>query len=98
MDFELKINKVDIEATKVKEINKIVDLIDKVYKNEDIEDIFIDENDLFDGDDVSVEDQKFIEGTVMQTEKELKYNCLRVSKVTWKLRIPTIYNFAVIYL
>ena len=33
----------------------------------------------------------------MQTEKALINNRLHVSKVSWKFRIPTIYNFAVIY-
>ena len=48
LDVELEINKIDIEATKGKEINKI-DLIDEVKKqipvSKDTEDIFIDEND-----------------------------------------------------
>ena len=33
----------------------------------------------------------------MQVKKGLTDNCLRVSKVSSKFRIPTIYNFAVIY-
>ena len=36
-------------------------------------------------------------GTVMHIEKALTNDPLRVSKVFWKFRIPTIYNFAVIY-
>ena len=39
-----------------------------------------------------------IKGTVMQIKKALINDHLRVSKVSWKFRIPTIYNFAVIYL
>ena len=39
----------------------------------------------------------YLEGTVMQIEKVLINDRLRVSKVSWKFRIPTIYNFAVIY-
>ena len=35
--------------------------------------------------------------TVMQIEKSLVNDRLRVSKVSWKFRIPNIYNFAVIY-
>ena len=35
-------------------------------------------------------------GTVMQTEKALIKDGLRVSKVSWKFNIPTIYSFAVI--
>ena len=35
-------------------------------------------------------------GTVMQIEKVLINDCLRVSKVPWKFRIPTIYNVGVI--
>ena len=38
-----------------------------------------------------------VERTVMQIEKALINNHLRVSKVPRKCRIPTIYNFAVIY-
>ena len=36
-------------------------------------------------------------GTVMQIQKALINDCLRVSKVSWKFLIPTIDNFAVIY-
>ena len=36
-------------------------------------------------------------GTVMQLEKALKTDCLRVSNVSWKLRSPTINNFPVTY-
>ena len=37
------------------------------------------------------------EVAVMQTEKALINDHVRVSKVSWKFRIPTIYSFAVIY-
>ena len=40
---------------------------------------------------------KRIKGAVMQIEKELTYDRLPVSKVSWKFRIPTVYNFAVNY-
>ena len=40
---------------------------------------------------------KKIKGTAMQIEKALINNRLCVSKVSWKFRILTIYNFAVIY-
>ena len=33
----------------------------------------------------------------MQIGKSLKNDCLSVSNVSWKFRIPSIYNFAVIY-
>ena len=33
----------------------------------------------------------------MQIEKTLIKDRLRVREVSWKIRIPTIYNFAVIY-
>ena len=36
-------------------------------------------------------------GAAMQIEKALINDRLRVSKVSWKFCIPTIYNFAVIY-
>ena len=35
--------------------------------------------------------------TVMKIDKALINDCLRVSKVSWKFHIPTIYNFAVVY-
>ena len=38
----------------------------------------------------------FLKDTVMQIEKALINDCLRVSKVSGKFRIPIIYNFAVI--
>ena len=38
-----------------------------------------------------------IKGTVMQTEKALINDRLRVSKLSRKFLIPTIYNLAVIY-
>ena len=42
--------------------------------------------------------EKFdIKGTVMQIEKAMINDCLSVSKVPWEFRIPTVYNFAVIY-
>ena len=41
--------------------------------------------------------RQIIKDTVMQTEKALTNNRLRDSKVPWKFRIPTMYNFAVIY-
>ena len=39
-----------------------------------------------------------IKGTVMQIEKALINDGLRVSKVSGKFRIPTVYNFPAIYL
>ena len=42
-------------------------------------------------------DYKVIKGTIMQIEKASINDRLRVSKVSWKLHIPTIYNFAVIF-
>ena len=39
-----------------------------------------------------------IKGTVMKIAKKKKINDrLRVLRVSWKFRIPTIYNFAAIY-
>ena len=36
-------------------------------------------------------------GSFMQIEKAHIYDCLRVSKLSWKFCVPSIYNFAVIY-
>ena len=38
-----------------------------------------------------------VKGTVMQTEKAPMKDRLRVLKVPWTFRIPTVFNFAVIY-
>ena len=38
-----------------------------------------------------------LKGTVIQIEKALINDRLRVLKVSWKFRILTIYNFTVIY-
>ena len=38
-----------------------------------------------------------IKGTVIQIEKALINDLLRVSKVSWKFRFATVYNFAVIF-
>ena len=38
-----------------------------------------------------------LKGKVMQIEKALINECLSVSELSWKFRIPTIYNFAVVY-
>ena len=48
----------------------------------------------------SIKDPKFLllKGTAMQIEKALTNDCLHVSKISWKFRIPAIYSFAVIYL
>ena len=40
---------------------------------------------------------QWVEGTAIQIEKALIDDRLRASKVSWKFRIPTVYNFAVIY-
>ena len=42
-------------------------------------------------------DRSLFKGTVIQIVKVLINDHLRVSKVSWKLRIANIYNFAVIY-
>ena len=41
--------------------------------------------------------EEILKGTVIQTDKALINKHLRVSKVSWKSRIPTIQDFAVIY-
>ena len=47
---------------------------------------------------VTAQKMKFSnKGAVMQIEKALIIDHLRVSKVSRKFRIPTIYNFVVIY-
>ena len=41
---------------------------------------------------------KLLKGAIMQIEKTLINDRLRVSEVPWKFGIPTIFNLAVIYL
>ena len=41
--------------------------------------------------------QRDIKGAVMQIKKLLINDRLRVSKVSRKFRIPTVYNFAIVY-
>ena len=38
-----------------------------------------------------------VKDTVMQIEKELTNDQLRVSEVSWRYYIPTSYNFALVY-
>ena len=38
-----------------------------------------------------------VKGTVMPTEEALKYDRLRVSKLSWNFHIPIIFSFAVIH-
>ena len=40
---------------------------------------------------------KVIKGIFMQIEKAQIYDCLCVSKLSWKFCFPSIYDFAVIY-
>ena len=44
-----------------------------------------------------LKDRVLFNCTVMEIEKALINDRLGVSKVSWKFRIPTTYNFAVIY-
>ena len=44
-----------------------------------------------------LDEEILFKSTVMQIEKALTNDRLRVSKVSWKFRIPTIYNFAAVY-
>ena len=46
---------------------------------------------------LEIKERLVIKGKFMQIKNEIMNNCLRVSKVSWNFRIPTIYNFAVIY-
>ena len=41
--------------------------------------------------------KKVVKGAVMQIEKALIIDCVHISKVPGNFRIPTIYNFAVIF-
>ena len=60
MKTDLEINKVDLEASKEAELKNIQGFFDEVKKKEGIKDVFIDDNDIFDSDEISESDRKFI--------------------------------------
>ena len=58
---ELEANKIDLETSKEAEINKIEDIFDEVKEEDplkDIESFFIDDNDIFDHDEISESDRQ----------------------------------------
>ena len=67
---ELDASKVDLETSKEAEIKKIEDVFDKVKKEEhlkDIQNFFIDDNDIFDHDEISESDRQSILDFIDQT-------------------------------
>ena len=63
MKTELDANKIYLETSKEVEIKKIEDVFDQVTREEPlkgIENFFIDDNDIFDHDEISERDWKFI--------------------------------------
>ena len=67
---ELDASKVDLETSKEAEIKKIEDVFDKVKKEEhlkDIQNFFIDDNDIFDHDEISESDRQSIMDFIDQT-------------------------------
>ena len=67
---ELDANKVDLETFKEAEIRKIEDVFDEVKREEplrDIENFFKDDNDIFDHDEISETDPKFITDFIDRT-------------------------------
>ena len=64
---ELEINKANIEASKDAEIKKIQDVLDEVKQDDPIETFVIDDNDLFDHDDISEDHRRFIMDIIDRT-------------------------------
>ena len=60
MKIELEINKVNLEASKEADLQNIQGVFDEVIEEEDIKDYFIDDNDIFDSDEISESNRKFI--------------------------------------
>ena len=58
-------NKVELDTSRDKEEKEVIDLVNEIKENEapiepDIEDIFIDDNYLFENDDITKTDKKFM--------------------------------------
>ena len=65
LDAMVGFNKVELDASRDKEEKQVIDLVDGIKENEapieqDIEDLFIDDNDLFENDDIIQDHKKFI--------------------------------------
>ena len=68
--IELEVNKVDLEASKEAKIKKIQDIFEEVTQEEllkDIENFFIDDDDIFDNDEITEGDKKLIMNLIDRT-------------------------------
>ena len=67
---ELEQNKVDLKLSKEAEIKRVQDVFDEVKQEEplrDIEKFFIDDNDIFNSDEISEADRRFITDLINRT-------------------------------
>ena len=67
---ELEQNKVDLKLSKEAEIKRVQDVFDEVKQEEplrDIENFFIDDNDIFNSDEISEADRQFITDLINRT-------------------------------
>ena len=67
MKIESEINKVYLEAFKEAELKRIQGVFEEVKEEEDIKDFFIYNNDIFDSDEISENDRKFIMNLIDRT-------------------------------
>ena len=67
MKTESEINKVYLEAFKEAELKRIQGVFEEVKEEEDIKDFFIYNNNIFDSDEISENDRKFIMDLIDRT-------------------------------
>ena len=74
----MKFNEVDVEVSKLREDKKIEETIDEILNEKkiipDTGDIFIDENNIFENDNIEEEDKKFILNLIDRTDFSMDRN------------------------
>lgn len=74
----MKFNEVDVEVSKLREDKKIEETIDEILNEKkiipDTGDIFIDENNIFENDNIEEEDKEFILDLIDRTDFSMDRN------------------------
>lgn len=78
LNTTMKFNEVDVEVSKLREDKKIEETIDEIVNEKkiipDTGDIFIDENNIFENDNIEEEDKKFILDLIDRTDFSMDRN------------------------
>lgn len=78
LNTTMKFNEVDVEVSKQREDKKIEETIDEILNEKkiipDTGDIFIDENNIFENDNIEEEDKKFILNLIDRTDFSMDRN------------------------